>query len=480
MPTSTEGIPDMERKSKRREFLAAVGMAGIVGVAGCSGDGNGDGGTDTGGGGGDTTETEPGDGEATETEPGDETTETEAGDDMGSVDVVNVIGYPEDGNTLFRDYYSLSDGSEDIIVPDGLKDGEMQQQVGNPMDNVIGTAPAAGGPAQEAFSELYSDEYDEEPGVFTAQSYDSVAIGILANVAAGENSGTGVRDQIRNVANPDGLEVTPENFLEGVEEVANGNPINYQGASSDVNFNEAGDPANAAYDLWEFDGDGGEETMETLSFEGDSPDGAGPSADSINGGFGRTVGIGILLPETGNLASVGEGMINAAEIPVQQVNDSDLDLEVDAPVEDTNTEPNTGIQAANSLVNAGVPFVCGTASSGVNVPVSKEAFIPNEVVGCSPSSTALSVTNLDDDDYIFRTAPSDILQGRVMAQVASEQLGGETAATLYVNNDYGQQLSERFSSVFEDEFGGTITAQVAYNQNEDSYTSVIQEALGGN
>ena len=431
----------------RRNLLKGIGVAGVAGLAGCTGgNGNGNG----------------------------------NGDNGGDVDVINVIGYPEDGNTLFRDYYEISDGSEDIIVPDGLRDGEMQQQVGNPMDNVLGTAPAAGGPAQEAFTGLYEDRYDGSPGVFTAQSYDSVAIGILANVAAGANDGTAIRDQMRNVANPDGMEVTPENFLEGVEAVANGEQINYQGASSDVNFNEAGDPANASYDLWEFDGDGGTETNDTLSFEGDNPDGAGPSADSIEGGLGRSVTVGILLPETGNLASVGEGMINAAEIPAAQVNESDLDLEVETQLEDTNTDPNTGIQAANALVNAGVPYVCGAASSGVNVPISQEALIPNQVVGCSPSSTALSVTNLEDDDYIFRTAPSDLLQGRVMAQVASEELGAETAATLYVNNDYGQQLSEQFSSVFEDEFDGTVTNQVAYNQNEDSYTTVVQEALGGN
>ena len=444
----------MSRDVERRDVLKTVGAAGItVGIAGCSG---GEDGTAT------------GTGEGTNSGSG------------GGVDVVNVIGYPEDGNTLFRDYYSLSDGSEDIIVPDGLRDGELQSNVGNPMDNVVGTAPAAGGPAQESFIGLYEDEYDDSPGVFTAQSYDSAAVGILANVAAGENTGSAVRDQMRNVANPDGMEVTPENFLEGVETVANGDPVNYQGASSDVNFNETGDPANAAYAIWEFTGDGGTETSEVLSFEGGTPEGAGPAADTMPGGFGRTVSLGILLPETGNLASVGQGMIKAAQIPAIQVNDSDLDLEVDPQIEDTNTDPNTGIQAANSLVNAGVPFVCGTASSGVNVPVSKQAFIPNEVVGCSPSSTALSVSNLEDDDFIFRTAPSDFLQGRVMAQVASEQLDGATAATLYVNNDYGQQLSERFSSVFEEEFGGTVTAQVAYNQNEGSYTSVIQEALGGN
>jgi ABC-type branched-subunit amino acid transport system substrate-binding protein len=446
-------------------MLKGVGVAGVsFTLAGCTGNGGGN-----------------GNGESTEEDGGTESGgDMEGGDMESSVDLINVIGYPQEGNVLFRDFYSLvGEGSApDIIVPDGLQDGAMQEQVGNPMDNVIGTAPAAGGPAQEAFNSLYQDQYDSSPGVFTSQSYDSVAIGILANVAAGENSGSAVRDQMRNVANPGGMEVTPDNFLEGVEAVANGEDVNYQGASSNTNFNEAGDPANAAYSIWEFDGEGGTTNIETLAFEGDSPDGAGPSADSINGGTGRTVSLGILLPETGSLASVGQGMIQAAEIPVMQVNNSDLDLEVNAQFEDTNTNPNTGVQAANSLVNAGVPFVCGTASSGVNVPVSKQAFIPNGVVGCSPSSTALSVTNLEDDDYIFRTAPSDVLQGKVMAQVASERIGASTAATLYVNNDYGQQLSNRFSNVFEEQFDGTITTQVPYNRNESSYSSVVQEALG--
>jgi len=113
----------------------------------------------------------------------------------------------------------------------------------------------------------------------------------------------------------------------------------------------------------------------------------------------------------------------------------------------------------------------------VNVPVCQQSLIPNEVVGCSPSSTALSVTNLDDNGYIFRTAPSDQLQGRVMAQVASERLSAESAATLYVNNDYGQQLSERFSNVFEDEFGGEIYDQISFNIGESSYSNVINQAL---
>jgi len=436
----------MVRDIGRREFLIGTGTAGTVGLAGCIGGGGGNGGGDGGG---------------------------------DSPDMLVVIGYPESGIQLFRDYYSMSSGEQDILVPDGLRDGAMPGQVGNDMANVIGTAPAAGGPNQEAFNSLFQEQYGSSPGVFTSQSYDSVAIQILANAAAGENDGTAVKDQLRRIANPDGTEYGPQDFLDAVEAAANGENINYQGASSATNFNQAGDPASAAYSIWEFQGADTEGTtqLEVQNFESANPQGGGPSADSGPGGMGRTIDVGILLPETGDLASVGGPMIQAAQLPARQVNNSDLDLEVNAQVEDTQTSPSAGVTAAESLVNAGMPSVCGSASSGVNVPVSQEVFIPNQIVGCSPSSTALSVTNLEDDDYIFRTAPSDQLQGRVMAQVASERLENTTAATLYVNNDYGQQLSNRFTEVFENEFSGSVTNQVAFNIGESSYTSVIETAL---
>ncbi|MBB6647181.1 ABC transporter substrate-binding protein [Halobellus ruber] len=461
----------MARDIVRRDFIKRVGAAGAIGasgLAGCIGspDGGGGGGDD----GGEMTETDSGGGD-----DGGEMTETDSGGGAEGPDGLVVIGYPESGIQLFRDYYSASDGNEEILVSDGLRDPAMPGQVGNDMANVTGTAPAAGGPSQEAFNELFQEEYDASPGVFTAQSYDSVAIQLLANAAAGENDGTAIRDQMRNVANPGGMEVTPDNLIAGIEAAANGEDVNYQGASSVTNFNEAGDPASAAYNIWEFNADDGSvENVEKQSFEGANPEGAGPSADSIPGGTDREMSVGILLPETGGLASVGGPMIQAAQLPAMQVNDANpAGLSVNAQLEDTQTSPSAGTAAAESLVSAGVPSVCGSASSGVNVPVSQQVFIPNEIVGCSPSSTALSVTNLDDNDYIFRTAPSDLLQGRVMAQVMANRLGADTVSVLHVNNDYGQQLAGRFVETFE----GEVYHQVAFNKGASSYSSVISTAL---
>ncbi|MDG5777677.1 ABC transporter substrate-binding protein [Haloarculaceae archaeon H-GB2-1] len=447
----------MSRNVPRRKVLKGIGAAGVVGLAGCSQDNGGDGGG--------------------ETTASQETTAS-GGDSGGELpDVLTVIGYPSSGIQIFRDYYSsYSPDDVELVVPDGMKDPNMQKQVGNPMENLTGTAPSAAGPKQEAFADLFKDEYGTSPGVFTAHTFDSVAVLSLANAAAGENAGPAIKNQMRNVANGDGMEVGPDNLVEGIKAAANGEAVNYTGASSPVDFDKRGDPAAAAYDVWKFapSKDSGVETLDTINFEGEA---SGPSADSIPGGTDRTAKVGMLLPETGDLASVGKPMIQAGELAAKVINDGDSSIEIDLGFEDSQTSPQAGVNAANSLVNAGYPAVCGSASSGVNVPVSKQVFIPNQVVGCSPSSTALSVSFLEDDDFIFRTAPSDLLQGQVLAQVSAERLGGSTASTLYVNNDYGQQLSQQYSDTFTEDHSGSVWQQTGFQKQQSSYTSVLNKAL---
>ena len=145
-----------------------------------------------------------------------------------------------------------------------------------------------------------------------------------------------------------------------------------------------------------------------------------------SGSGGRTVKLGILMPLTGDLGSLGGPIRDGGLLPATQLNNADTSFTIDTQVEDTQTNPTAGVSAAESLVNAGYPMVMGPASSGVNLQVTREALIPNETVGASPSSTSPAVTDLEDNDYIFRTAPSDALQGQVIAQVAREQQDAST------------------------------------------------------
>jgi len=186
----------------------------------------------------------------------------------GVPDAVMIVGFPESGVQLFRDYYSTyaSDTPDlDIIVPDGLMDADLPGEVDSDMNNVIGTQPSADGPGAEFFTTEYQAAYDEEPGVFTAQAYDAMAINVLAATAAGENTGSAIRDRIRTVANPGGEEFGPETLVDAVETVAAGDPVHYVGASSSANFDVNGDIVTAAYDIRDFQ-DGELETVDTVEF----------------------------------------------------------------------------------------------------------------------------------------------------------------------------------------------------------------------
>ncbi|RAW46126.1 branched-chain amino acid ABC transporter substrate-binding protein [Halorubrum sp. 48-1-W] len=438
----------MRRKIQRRDVLKGAGAAGIATLAGCS--------------------TEGGDGDG------------DGSDGDGAPDAVMVVGFPESGIQLFRDFYSeFADDVPDldIIVPDGLIDTDLPGEVDNDMNNVIGTAPSAGGPGADFFADLYEEEYDTSPAVFNAQAYDAMAVEILAATAAGENDGSAIRDRIRTVANPGGDEFGPEDLPEAVETVAGGDPVHYVGASSSVDFDVNGDIATAAYDVRDFQ-DGEIETLDTLEFGNElSDEDQDATAEDPVGVDEFEARIGVLMPETGDLGPLGGPIRDGALLAATQVNDAGLNVTVDTRVEDTQTDPQAGISGANALVDAGFGAVVGPAASNVNLQVADQVFIPNGVVGISPSSTSPDVTELDDDDYVFRTAPSDLLQGPAMAQLASgDRVGAESSGTLYLNDAYGQSLEEEYAAAFE-ENGGEVTERVSFEPAQSTYTSQWSSVL---
>lgn len=99
----------------------------------------------------------------------------------------------------------------------------------------------------------------------------------------------------------------------------------------------------------------------------------------------------------------------------------------------------------------------------------------------SPASTSPLLTVLPSDkkkDFLFRTCPSDALQGVVAGKLAASY--NKTAAILYVNNPYGQGHAEQFKTSFE-AMKGKVLAMVPHDEKAaESYTAELRKALAGN
>ncbi|RMF91333.1 MAG: amino acid ABC transporter substrate-binding protein, partial [Nitrospinota bacterium] len=171
-----------------------------------------------------------------------------------------------------------------------------------------------------------------------------------------------------------------------------------------------------------------------------------------------------LIPLTGPLAEFGPNFQRAADLAASHLKEAGLALQLVHADSETSAIP--AVAAARKLVNVDkVPAIMGAAASGVTIPVAESVTIPNKVVQISNASTSPLITVLPADqgqDFLFRTCPSDALQGVVLGKLAAEQ-GYKKAAVIYVNNPYGQGLAEQFKKSFEHR-GGKVTASVPHDE----------------
>jgi branched-chain amino acid transport system substrate-binding protein len=190
--------------------------------------------------------------------------------------------------------------------------------------------------------------------------------------------------------------------------------------------------------------------------------------------------IGHLNALTGSLSYFGVSHGNAADLAASHVNRAG-GIQGGSVViisRDTGVNPVQGVDSARALVDVeNVAAIVGALASGVTIPVATSVTVPNKTLQISHSSTAPSITALDDDDFLFRTTVSDAAQGVVLGRLAWEQ-GYKTAGIMYINNAYGQGLAERFTQTFT-ELGGTVTASVPHEDSQPTFASELEKATDG-
>ena len=159
--------------------------------------------------------------------------------------------------------------------------------------------------------------------------------------------------------------------------------------------------------------------------------------------------MGIILGFTGPIESLTPAMRDSAKMAFQEASDSGslLGGETITVVEGDSTcvDSAAAQAAAEKLVSEGVAAIMGADCSGVTGAIATNVAVPNGVVMISPSATSPGLTDLADNGFFFRTAPSDARGGQILADITKDRKIKSVAVT-YTNNDYGKGLADVYAA----------------------------------
>ena len=188
-----------------------------------------------------------------------------------------------------------------------------------------------------------------------------------------------------------------------------------------------------------------------------------------------TLTIGSFLPQTGDLAYLGPPEFAGVDLAVQEINDAGGVL--GQPVKQAKGDsgdltPDIGGEQVDKLLNADSDVILGAASSSVSLSVIDKIIGANKVM-FSPANTSPAFDTYDDKDLYFRTSPSDVFQGEVLANLMVED-NLNNVAILARQDSYGEGLSKRLKEVLEEK-GATVAAYELYSADATNYTAEVNK-----
>jgi branched-chain amino acid transport system substrate-binding protein len=202
-------------------------------------------------------------------------------------------------------------------------------------------------------------------------------------------------------------------------------------------------------------------TGDTTTAPAETTTTTGAETTVTTGEPGASLTFGGLLPETGSLAFLGPPEIAGATLAIDDINAAGGVMGADVvwiPGDSGDTSTDIANTTVDGHLAAGVHAIFGAASSSVTFTVI-DKITGAGVIQFSPANTSQLLSTYDDSGLYFRTAPSDFLQGTILADLAAAD--GLTAGVIYRQEPYGEGLAERFREVYES-LGGEVTNFIAY------------------
>jgi branched-chain amino acid transport system substrate-binding protein len=185
--------------------------------------------------------------------------------------------------------------------------------------------------------------------------------------------------------------------------------------------------------------------------------------------------IGTLLPQTGDLAFLGPPEFAGVQTAVDDINAAGGVLGKDVvqvKADSGDGTPDIAGAQTDKLLEANADVVLGAASSSVSLSVI-DKITGAGVVQFSPAntSTVLDDAKTDPKNLYFRTAPSDVLQGAVLANTIIED-GKNDVAILARQDSYGEALATQVEKGIKSG-GGNVTVKKLYSADATNFTAEV-------
>ena len=186
---------------------------------------------------------------------------------------------------------------------------------------------------------------------------------------------------------------------------------------------------------------------------------------------GSAVKIGVIMPLTGDAASLGVDMMNGVKMAVDEQNAKGgiNGQKIEIIAEDGRCTGADAASAAQKLVNVDkVPVIVGGLCSGETLAAAP-IVDKGHVVLLSPGSSSPDVTPVSD--YVFRNYPSDALKTVATAKVFAEK-GYKKVAMISENTDFCQAM---IRGMHKDLPAGAIVFDETVEPGTKDFRSVLEK-----
>ena len=183
----------------------------------------------------------------------------------------------------------------------------------------------------------------------------------------------------------------------------------------------------------------------------------------------KVLKIGVVGPESGGAAQLGQGQRKAVQMAVDEINAKKLagDWKLEVFFEDDEGNPTKSASATNKLIQQSqVSVIIGAIHSSATLAdmvVTARAGLPQLTAG----STGTSITE-QGNKWIFRTAVNDGFQANALMKYAKDVLKIKKVATFTAADDYGQSGAKLLAAAAQRE-GLQLVAKPTYNNGDKDF-----------